>query len=148
MVSRDGRPFPEHVATVIGKCQLAEAVKEKQGLGSLVVEGGSNWSMGQKQLLRALLRRSRILILDEATTSIDNTTDAIIQKIIRMEFKDRIVITIAHRIPTVMDCTKILVINDGKIVEYDRPQKLLETEGSLFKGLVSEYWRNASEAML
>ncbi|CAL4931133.1 unnamed protein product [Urochloa decumbens] len=126
----------EQILEVLGKCQLVEVVREKQGLDSLVAEGGSNWSMGERQLLclgRALLRKSRILILDEATASIDNATDVIIQKIIRTEFEDSTVITIAHRIPTVMDCSKILVINDGKMVEYDRPQKLLETEGSLFR---------------
>uniref|UniRef100_A0A0A8Y1Y1 ABC transporter domain-containing protein n=1 Tax=Arundo donax TaxID=35708 RepID=A0A0A8Y1Y1_ARUDO len=131
--------------------QLLEAIKEKQGLDSLVVEGGLNWSMGQRQLLclgRALLRRSRILILDEATASIDNATDAILQKTIRTEFKDNTVITIAHRIPTVMDCTRVLVINDGKIAEYDRPQKLMETEGSFFKGLLNEYWLHASKGGL
>ncbi|CAL5002919.1 unnamed protein product [Urochloa decumbens] len=141
----------EQILEVLDKCQLVEVVREKQGLDSPVVEGGSNWSTGQRQLLclgRALLRKSRILILDEATSSIDNATDVIIQKIIRTEFKDSTVITIAHRIPTVMDCSKILVINDGKMVEYDRPQKLLETEGSLFKGLLNEYSLLLSKAGL
>ncbi|XP_015699244.1 ABC transporter C family member 10-like isoform X2 [Oryza brachyantha] len=134
----------EQIWEVLGKCQLLEAIKEKQGLDSL---GGSNWSMGQRQLLclgRALLCRSRILILDEATASMDNSTDAVIQKTIRTEFKDRTVITIAHRIPTVMDCNRVLVINDGKIVEYDQPQKLMEIEGSLFNQLLNEYRRQIS----
>ncbi|KAG0492112.1 hypothetical protein HPP92_005510 [Vanilla planifolia] len=133
---------------VLEKCQLREVVQEKeQGLDSLVVEDGSNWSMGQRQLFclgRALLRRSRILVLDEATASIDNATDAILQKTIRTEFADCTVITVAHRIPTVMDCTKVVGISDGKLVEYDSPMKLMKTEGSLFRELVKEYWSHTT----
>lgn len=83
----------------------------------IVVEDGSNWSMGQRQLFclgRAVLRRSRVLVLDEATASIDNATDLILQKTIRREFDDCTVITVAHRIPTVMDCTMVLSISDGE----------------------------------
>ncbi|KAG1335150.1 ABC transporter C family member 10 [Cocos nucifera] len=142
-----GQYTDEQIWEVLGKCQLWEAVQEKeQGLDSL---GGSNWSMGQRQLFclgRALLERSRILVLDEATASIDNATDVIIQKTIRREFADSTVITVAHRIPTVMDCTKVLAISDGKLVEYDEPMKLMKTEGSLFRKLVKEYWSHAAGA--
>ncbi|KAJ1385405.1 P-loop containing nucleoside triphosphate hydrolase, partial [Sesbania bispinosa] len=135
---------------VLGKCQLQEAVQEKEGgLDSSVVEDGANWSMGQRQLFclgRALLRRSRILVLDEATASIDNATDLILQKTIRTEFADCTVITVAHRIPTVMDCTKVLAISDGKLVEYDEPMNLMKREESLFRKLVKEYWSHFKSA--
>ncbi|XP_042505971.1 ABC transporter C family member 10-like [Macadamia integrifolia] len=135
---------------VLGKCQLQEAVKEKEkGLDALVIEDGSNWSMGQRQLFclgRVLLRRSRILVLDEATASIDNATDAILLKTIRTELADCTVITVAHRIPTVMDCTKVLTMSDGKVVEYDEPKALMNREGSLFGQLVREYWSHFHSA--
>ncbi|XP_072977430.1 ABC transporter C family member 10-like [Typha angustifolia] len=143
-----GQFTDQQIWEVLEKCQLREAVQEKdQGLDSIVVEDGSNWSMGQRQLFclgRALLRRSRILVLDEATASIDNTTDTILQKTIRTEFADCTVITVAHRIPTVMDCTMVLAVSDGKLVEYDEPMKLMKTEGSLFRELVKEYWSHTS----
>ncbi|CAL5345373.1 unnamed protein product [Camellia sinensis] len=148
-------PLEEHmdqeIWEVLEKCQLQEAIKEKEeGLYSLVMQNGSNWSMGQRQLFclgRALLKRRKILVLDEATASIDNATDSIIQKIIRTEFENCTVITVAHRIPTVMDCTMVLAISEGQLVEYDEPMKLISKEGSLFGQLVNEYWshsRNAS----
>uniref|UniRef100_A0A0D9XP74 ABC transporter C family member 13 n=1 Tax=Leersia perrieri TaxID=77586 RepID=A0A0D9XP74_9ORYZ len=143
-----GQFSDQQIWEVLDKCQLLETVQEKeQGLDSLVVEDGSNWSMGQRQLFclgRALLRQCRILVLDEATASIDNATDAVLQKTIRTEFRNCTVITVAHRIPTVMDCTMVLAMSDGKVVEYDKPKRLMETEGSLFRELVKEYWSYAS----
>ncbi|KAM3207796.1 hypothetical protein ACQJBY_062832 [Aegilops geniculata] len=144
-----GQFSDQQIWEVLDKCQLLEAIKEKeQGLDSHVVEDGSNWSMGQRQLFclgRALLRRCHILVLDEATASIDHATDAILQKTIRTEFKYCTVITVAHRIPTVMDCDMVLAMSDGRVVEYDKPTKLMETEGSLFRKLVNEYWSYASD---
>lgn len=99
--------------------------------------------MGQRQLLclgRALLRRSKILVLDEATASIDNATDMILQKVIRKEFGECTVITVAHRIPTVMDCDMVLAISEGKLAEFDEPVKLMKREYTLFGQLVKEYW--------
>ncbi|KAK9994664.1 hypothetical protein SO802_024367 [Lithocarpus litseifolius] len=147
-------PLSQHsdqeIWEVLGKCQLQEPLQEKgNGLDSLVVEYGSNWSMGQRQLFclgRALLKRCKILVLDEATASIDNATDMILQKTVRTEFVDCTVITVAHRIPTVMDCTMVFSISDGKLVEYDEPTKLMKTEGSLFGQLVKEYWSNLQSA--
>ncbi|KAH7853493.1 hypothetical protein Vadar_003105 [Vaccinium darrowii] len=147
-------PLSQHtdyeIWEALGKCQLKEVVQEKEeGLDSFVVEDGSNWSMGQRQLFclgRALLRRSKILVLDEATASIDNTTDSILQRTITSEFTDCTVITVAHRIPTVMDCTMVLAISDGKLVEYDEPMELMKREGSLFGQLVKEYWSHYHSA--
>ncbi|XBH97497.1 hypothetical protein VPH35_127158 [Triticum aestivum] len=143
-----GQFSDQQIWEVLDKCQLLEAVQEKeQGLDSLVAEDGSNWSMGQRQLFclgRTLLKRCRILVLDEATASIDNATDAVLQKTIQAEFKHCTVITVAHRIPTVMGCDMVLAMSDGKVVEYDKPMTLMETEGSLFRELVNEYWSYSS----
>ncbi|PKI48627.1 hypothetical protein CRG98_030992 [Punica granatum] len=105
--------------------------------------------MGQRQLFclgRALLKRRRILVLDEATASIDNATDSILQRTIRTEFADCTVITVAHRVPTVVDCTMVLGMSDGKLVEYDEPMKLINKEGSLFGQLYKEYWFRTANA--
>jgi ATP-binding cassette, subfamily C (CFTR/MRP), member 1 len=82
-----------------------------------VADMGENWSVGQKQLLcfgRVMLKRSRILFMDEATASVDSQTDAAIQRIIREEFVECTVISIAHRIPTVMDSDRVLVLDEGR----------------------------------
>ncbi|KNA16334.1 hypothetical protein SOVF_090020 [Spinacia oleracea] len=147
-------PLSQHtdheIWQVLEKCQLRDVVQNKEGgLHSSVVQDGSNWSMGQRQLFclgRALLKRRKILVLDEATASIDNTTDAILQKTIRTEFSNSTVVTVAHRIPTVMDCTRVLAVSDGKVAEFDEPMKLMNKEESLFGKLVREYWSYAENA--
>ncbi|KAL3516733.1 hypothetical protein ACH5RR_023635 [Cinchona calisaya] len=127
----------------LDKCQLGDLVRGKpEKQETTVVENGENWSVGQRQLFclgRALLKKSTILVLDEATASVDSATDDTIQKIISQEFKDRTVVTIAHRIHTVIDSDLVLVLNDGRIAEYDTPAKLLEREDSFFSRLIREY---------
>lgn len=129
------------------RCQLKEVVSAKpEKLDTLVVDSGDNWSVGQRQLLclgRVMLKRSRILFMDEATASVDSQTDVIIQKIIRQEFSSCTIITIAHRIPTVIDCDRVLVIDDGWAKEFDSPSSLLKRP-SLFGALVQEYANRSS----
>ncbi|GAU91810.1 hypothetical protein RvY_03999-3 [Ramazzottius varieornatus] len=112
-----------------------------QGLDTRISEGGSNLSVGQRQLIclaRALLRRSKILILDEATAAIDFETDKYVQEVVRKEFSDCTVITIAHRINTIMDSTRVLVMDAGRIREFDTPANLVEQPDSLFYKLAKD----------
>ncbi|KAL7026259.1 hypothetical protein ACKWTF_013819 [Chironomus riparius] len=105
------------------------------GLNYKVSEGGDNLSVGQRQLIclaRALLRKTRVLILDEATAAIDIETDELIQNTIRTEFKDCTILTIAHRLNTIMDSDRIIVLDQGKIVEFDSPNVLLSDKDSIF----------------
>ncbi|XP_077415304.1 multidrug resistance-associated protein 1 isoform X2 [Vanacampus margaritifer] len=99
-------------------------------------EGGENLSVGQRQLLclaRALLRKTKILILDEATAAVDMETDNLIQTTIRSQFEDCTVLTIAHRLNTIMDYTRVLVLERGEMVEFDSPSNLLAQKGSFYK---------------
>ncbi|XP_075174074.1 LOW QUALITY PROTEIN: multidrug resistance-associated protein 1-like [Anomaloglossus baeobatrachus] len=105
------------------------------GLNHMCSEGGENLSVGQRQLVclaRALLRKTKILVLDEATAAVDLETDELIQSTIRNEFKDSTVITIAHRLNTIMDYTRIVVFDKGEIVEFDTPSRLLENKGLFY----------------
>ncbi|XP_077131251.1 multidrug resistance-associated protein 1 isoform X1 [Ranitomeya variabilis] len=98
-------------------------------------EGGENLSIGQRQLVclaRALLRKTKILVLDEATAAVDLETDGLIQSTIRKEFEDCTVITIAHRLNTIMDYTRVIVLDRGQIVEFDSPSNLLQTKGIFY----------------
>ncbi|KAL2462581.1 ABC transporter C family member 8 [Forsythia ovata] len=133
----------DEIWKALEKCQLKNTITRLPNLlDSSVSDEGENWSMGQRQLFclgRVLLRRNRILVLDEATASIDSATDAILQKIIREEFADCTVITVAHRVPTVIDSDMVMLLSFGKLVEYDQPSKLMEINSS-FSKLVAEYW--------
>lgn len=111
------------------------------GLYHKVSEGGENLSAGQRQLLclaRALLRKTKILILDEATAAVDLETDDLIQKTIRTEFADCTVITIAHRLNTIVDSNRVLVLDKGKIAEFEAPQILLQNKESIFYGMCKD----------
>nr|CAH7760502.1 unnamed protein product [Callosobruchus chinensis] len=120
------------------------------GLNHPVTEGGGNLSVGQRQLVclaRAILRNNKILVMDEATSNVDPQTDALIQKTIRKTFHDCTVLTIAHRLHTVIDSDKILVMDAGRSVEFGHPHLLLQDEDSIFYSLVKQTGKTTAEAL-
>jgi ATP-binding cassette subfamily C (CFTR/MRP) protein 1 len=139
-------PFDEYsddaIWSALERCGMKSAVEEMPGeLSGQVAEYGENLSQGQRQLLclgRALLKQCRILLLDEATSSVDFETDREIQKTLRTSFAGCTVLTIAHRINTIMDSDKILVMQDGKAAEFAPPQELLENGDSVFSEIAKD----------
>ncbi|XP_059668430.1 ABC transporter C family member 2-like [Cornus florida] len=137
-------PFNEHndadLWEALERAHLKEVIRRNfLGLDAEVSEAGENFSVGQRQLLslaRALLRRSKILVLDEATAAVDVRTDALIQRTIREEFKSCTMLIIAHRLNTIIDCDRILLLDAGRVLEYDTPEELLRNEGSAFSKMV------------
>lgn len=133
----------EQIWQALEDVQLKDSIaKFSEGLSVQVTEGGSNYSIGEKQLIcfaRAILRRNKIILMDEATSNVDIETDQLIQKTIREKFQGCTVLTIAHRLGTVMDYDKILVMDDGECVEYANPLELLSNEhGNFYKMVNSE----------
>jgi ATP-binding cassette, subfamily C (CFTR/MRP), member 4 len=139
-------PFEENkdeaIWNVLSLVELKETVSSLAGgLEAKISDGGSNFSLGQRQLIclgRALLRKNKILVLDEATASVDYETDSLIQKTITSEFADCTVLTIAHRLHTVINADRILVMDAGRCVEFDHPYNLLKDENGYLTHLVNE----------
>ncbi|XP_022093420.1 multidrug resistance-associated protein 4-like [Acanthaster planci] len=148
-------PFDEHadcdIWRAIEEVELKPAVEElPDKLEAVLTEGGTNFSVGQRQLLclaRAILRKNKILIVDEATANVDVRTDRLIQATIRQRFKHCTVLTIAHRLNTIMDSDKVMVLDAGRLIEFDEPYILLQKEGSTFTRMVQETGK-AEEAKL
>ncbi|XP_051276349.1 ATP-binding cassette sub-family C member 5 [Dicentrarchus labrax] len=122
------------------KTHVKEMVSQlPHSLHSEVTENGENFSVGERQLLcvaRALLRNSKILILDEATAAIDTETDRLIQETIRSAFGSCTTLIIAHRLNTVMSCSRVMVLDNGQILEFDSPAVLLADENSRFRAMI------------
>ncbi|KAK8793382.1 hypothetical protein WA158_004741 [Blastocystis sp. Blastoise] len=130
----------EEIWRVLEEVELKEAIDALPGkLDGDVHEGGSNFSVGQRQLIcmaRALLKRPKVLIMDEATASLDNETDGFLQTMIRKQFINCTVLTIAHRLNTIMDSDRVCVMDQGIVAEFDTPLNLLNNPNSIFSGMV------------
>jgi len=134
----------------LGQVHLSGAVRALGGLDAAVAERGGNLSLGQRQLLcvaRALLRNSRILLLDEATSSVDAGTDEVVQEALRAGFGGSTVLTIAHRLDTVIESDRVLVLDRGRLREDGAPGELVGRRGSLFAGLVDSHSRGGAAAL-
>ncbi|XP_019299622.2 ATP-binding cassette sub-family C member 4 isoform X3 [Panthera pardus] len=149
-------PFNEHTDeelwSALTEVQLKECIEDLPGkLDTQLAESGSNFSVGQRQLVclaRAILRKNRILIIDEATANVDVRTDELIQKKIREKFAQCTVLTIAHRLNTIIDSDKIMVLDSGRLKEYDEPYVLLQNEESLFYKMVQQLGQAEAAALI
>ncbi|CAG9833829.1 unnamed protein product [Diabrotica balteata] len=147
-------PFEEYSDEVLYKAiedvELRDPNNVINRLENRVMDRGSNYSVGQRQLIclaRAILKNNRVLMLDEATANVDPQTDALIQKTIRKKFSDCTVITVAHRLNTIMDSDKVLVMDAGQISEFDHPHLLLQKKNGVFYNMVAETGRATAEQL-
>uniref|UniRef100_A0A4W3JI11 ATP-binding cassette, sub-family C (CFTR/MRP), member 10 n=1 Tax=Callorhinchus milii TaxID=7868 RepID=A0A4W3JI11_CALMI len=134
-----GRHTEQQLLRVLKQCHLLQLVNRMGGLGAELGEKGRNLSAGQKQLVclaRALLTQAKVLCIDEATASVDQRTDQLLQQTIREEFADKTVLTIAHRLNTVMDSDRVLVMQAGRVKEFDSPLVLSQKQNSHFYQLL------------
>ena len=142
-LKRNVDPFSEYsdedIWIALEEVQLKTLVEDLPGkLEFKLKESGANFSVGERQLVclaRALVQKSKIIIMDEATANVDFKTDRLIQKVIRLKFKDSTVITIAHRLNTIMDYDKVLVLDGGRVLEFDKPEVLI-SKGGLFAEMI------------
>uniref|UniRef100_A0A3P8UDT2 Multidrug resistance-associated protein 4 n=1 Tax=Amphiprion percula TaxID=161767 RepID=A0A3P8UDT2_AMPPE len=149
-------PFRQHTDedlwNALQEVQMKAVVEELPNkLETMLTESGSNFSVGQRQLVclaRAILRKNRILIIDEATANVDPRTDSLIQQTIRDKFHECTVLTIAHRLNTIIDCDRILVLDAGRIQEYDEPYVLLQNQEGLFYQMVQQTGRAEAASLL
>ncbi|XP_060849436.1 ATP-binding cassette sub-family C member 4-like isoform X2 [Rhopalosiphum padi] len=135
--------YSDHeIWSALNEVELKDVVDDlPNGLNSKMSDGGSNFSVGQRQLIclaRAILQNNKILVLDEVTANVDHRTDALIQNTIRNKFQMCTVLTIAHRLNTVIDSDKILVLNGGTVVEFDHPYRLLKNTNGFFYKMVKQ----------
>uniref|UniRef100_A0A674PFE0 Cystic fibrosis transmembrane conductance regulator n=1 Tax=Takifugu rubripes TaxID=31033 RepID=A0A674PFE0_TAKRU len=148
-------PFNQHTDeelwNALEEVQLRSVVEDLPGkLETVLAESGSNFSVGQRQLVclaRALLRKNRILIIDEATANVDPRTDELIQKTIRDKFRECTVLTIAHRLNTIIDSDRILVLDAGNVHAYDVPYTLLQNPRGIFYKMVQQTGKQEAAAL-
>uniref|UniRef100_A0A4W5MMX0 Cystic fibrosis transmembrane conductance regulator n=1 Tax=Hucho hucho TaxID=62062 RepID=A0A4W5MMX0_9TELE len=149
-------PFSQHTDedlwNALQEVQLKSVVEELPNkMETVLAESGSNFSVGQRQLVclaRAVLRKNRILIIDEATANVDPRTDELIQKTIRDKFRECTVLTIAHRLNTIIDSDRVLVLDAGQIHAYDEPYTLLQNHDGIFFKMVQQTGRQEAVALL
>nr|KAJ3415436.1 Multidrug resistance-associated protein 1 [Polyrhizophydium stewartii] len=136
------RSTDEEIWKALDAVQLGEKVRNMPNkLETAVTENGKSVSQGQRQLIciaRAILSKAKILVLDEATASLDAKTDLLIQETIKKNFADLTMLTIAHRLNTIIECDRVLVMDAGRIVEFDEPIKLLDIPNGVFRSLVEQ----------
>ncbi|KAL0233665.1 hypothetical protein PCE1_002175 [Barthelona sp. PCE] len=141
----------EQLWDIIDRVGMKEYFEEREGLDSQIAESGTNLSKGQSQLLclaRALLTKKKIVLLDEATASVDFHTDMMINKVLTEDFNDCLVIKIAHRLSTLVDCNKVLVMGDGRLLEHGHPGDLLRDKQSEFFKLASSLGEHEMQQLL
>ncbi|CAL2049862.1 unnamed protein product [Caenorhabditis brenneri] len=138
-------PFDQYddatIWAALEQCELKRAITREKGLNAELGQRGVSLSVGQRQLFclaRAMIHRSKILVIDEATANVDGVTDACIQKTIRSYFKDSTIITVAHRLHTIMNSDKIMVFEKGELVEFDKPTTLLNDPNTLFARMAAQ----------
>lgn len=147
-------PFEEYddekLWKALGEVELKDPANIINRLESNVLDRGSNYSVGQRQLIclaRAIVRNNKILMMDEATANVDPQTDTLIQKTIRQKFADCTVLTVAHRLNTIMDSDKVIVMESGSIVEANHPHVLLQNPKSKFYSMVAKTGKSMAEQL-